>query len=82
MMEGSGWAAVADAHGFIVVAPNGASDDGGAGRSWRAGGCSGSPTPDGPICTKKNTDWDRSYCYKSCGKHCKRGDWCTCLNDV
>ena len=81
MFYQNGWGNVADDENFIVVVPNGADDDGGEGRSWNAGGSSLGRTPKGQLCTKK-CDWDKTYCYDSCGKDCKRCQWTTCLDDV
>lgn len=69
----NGWGPVADEQSFIVVAPNGAANDGLKGRSWNAGGCSYQAS-----CVKELTPWDSSYCYESCGDTCGTCDWCSC----
>jgi polyhydroxybutyrate depolymerase len=83
--RGSGITTYAEQDGYIAVYPQGANDNpnrGGPWYSWNAVGTTGSPGPEGSVCTSSASA--PSYCYTG---SCNCNDnpqcwWTTCQNEV
>ena len=73
----SGWHDHGQAHGYVVVTPQGYSEGEPFGPSWNGAGSTGSPGPLGPTCTRPLM---RGTCYPSCGR-CADGCWWTTCRD-